>query len=341
MTAPVGAYLYSVFEGKRTILSFLLRPIEKLTYKICRISESKEMNWLEYSLALLVFSAAGLFLTYALLRLQAFLPLNPQGFGGNEMTRIFAFNTAVSFTSNTNWQSYAPESTLSYFSNMVSLAVHNWMSAAAGIAVAVAIVRGFVRTGSTAIGNFWVDTVRATLYILFPIALIAAVAFVYTGVPQTFSAPKEINTVEGSKQIVALGPVASQEAIKQLGTNGGGFFNANSSHPFENPTPLSDLLTKILIFLIPAGLTYMFGKMTGNTRQGWAIFAAMSIMFLIGAFVCNISEQQGNPHFASLGIDQNASALQAGGNMEGKELQFGISASTLLLPLLPVHPAAR
>lgn len=329
LTAPFGKYLTSVFEGKATFLSFILRPLERLIYKICRIEESKEMAWKEYTLAMLIFSAAGLFLSYALLRLQGFLPLNPQGFSGNEMTPDLAFNTAVSFTSNTNWQSYSPEATISYLSNMLSLAVHNWMSAAVGISVAVALVRGFVRTGTNKIGNFWVDTTRSAIYVLLPVAFISALIFVYSGVPQTFEPPKEITTIEGAKQIIALGPVASQEAIKQLGTNGGGFFNANSAHPFENPTPASDILTKLLIFLIPAGLTYMFGKMAGNVRQGWAIFAAMSLMFLVGAFVCNISEQNGNPHLTKLGIDQTASHLQAGGNMEGKETRFGISSSTL------------
>lgn len=329
LTAPMGSYLARVFEGEKTVFSPLLRPIERFFYKLAGVDESKEMNWQEYSIAMLLFSAAGLLLSYGLLRLQGGLPLNPQGFGVKEMTPDLAFNTAVSFTSNTNWQSYAPEATVSILSNMVALAIHNWMSAAVGIALAVAIARGFVRVSAQTIGNFWTDLVRCTLYVLFPISLVGALIFVYTGVPQNFSAPVAISTLEGAQQTIPQGPIASQEVIKQLGTNGGGYFNANSAHPYENPSPAADILTKFLIFLIPAGLTYMFGKMAGNTRQGWAIFAAMSVMFIFGAFICNIYEQQGNPHFTKLGIDQAASALQPGGNMEGKEVRFGIASSSL------------
>jgi len=329
LTVPMGSYLKRVFAGERTFLSGILRPLERMIYGVCRLDESRQMGWQEYSVAMLLFSLVGLIISYVLLRLQGMLPLNPQGFGTKEMTADLAFNTATSFTTNTNWQSYSPEATLSYFSNMVSLAIHNWMSAATGIAIAVAVTRGFAYAQTSKIGNFWVDLVRASLYVLFPIALVAALVYVYCGVPQTFLPPQEISTIEGAKQTIPLGPVASQEAIKQLGTNGGGFFNANSAHPFENPSPASDIFTKILIFLIPAGLTYMFGKMVGNTKQGWAIFAAMSIMFLVGAFVCDISEQNGNPHLTKLGIDQAASELQPGGNMEGKEQRFGISSSAL------------
>ena len=318
-----------VFNGQKTIGYFFIRPVEKWIYKICGIKERQEMDWKEYTLAMLIFSITGIVFTYALLRLQGILPLNPQGFGTKEMPADLAFNTAISFSTNTNWQSYTPEATVSYFSNMVSLAIHYWMSAVTGLAIAVALVRGFARSMTSLIGNFWVDIVRGTLYIFLPISFIAAIAFVYSGVPQTFDAPKEIVTVEGAKQTIPLGPVASQEAIKQFGTNGGGFFNANSAHPFENPTPGSNTLTLILIFLVPAGLTSFFGRMVGNVKQGWTIFAAMSFLFLLGAFVCNVYEQKGNPHFESHGIDQTASELQAGGNMEGKETRFGISSSTL------------
>lgn len=329
LTKPMGLYLTQVFNGDRCFLSRFLGPLEKAIYKLSRIDNAREMNWREYSVSMLIFSFAGLLLSYALLRLQAYLPLNPQGFSAKEMTADLAFNTAISFTTNTNWQSYSPEATVSYFSNMVALAIHNWMSAAVGIAIAVALVRGFAHSGVNSIGNFWVDTVRAIIFVLLPISFVAALLFVYTGVPQNFSDPQEITTIEGIKQVIPQGPIASQEAIKQLGTNGGGYFNANSAHPYENPTPAADTLTKILIFLIPAGLTYMFGKMVGNVRQGWTIFAAMSVLFLLGAFVCNIAEQSGNPHLTKLGIDQTPSLMQPGGNMEGKELRFGIASSTL------------
>lgn len=329
LTVPMGAYMARVFAGESVFLTPVLRPLERLFYRVSGVDERKEMNWKQYSVAMLLFSIVGLLITYAMLRLQGLLPLNPQGFGTKEMTPDLAFNTAVSFTTNTNWQSYVPEATISIFSNMVALAIHNWMSAATGIAIAVAMMRGFVRASQGEIGNFWVDVVRATVYVLLPIALLAAVIFVATGIPQNFSAPVQATTLEGATQVIPQGPIASQEAIKQLGTNGGGYFNANSSHPYENPTPFSDLLTKLLIFSIPAGLTYMFGKMAGNTRQGWAIFAAMAVMFLIGAFVCNIYEQKGNPQFAKFGVDQSPSTLQPGGNMEGKDQRFGIASSTL------------
>jgi K+-transporting ATPase ATPase A chain len=270
---------------------------------------------------MLGFSLVSMLATYALLRLQGSLPLNPQGFSGQQMTPHLAFNTAASFMTNTNWQSYSPEATLSYFSNMVSLAIHNWASAAVGLAVAVALVRGLTRRSAEGIGNFWVDVVRGTLYVLLPICLVGALVYVAGGVPQTFDGPRVITTMEGATQTIALGPVASQETIKQLGTNGGGFFNANSAHPFENPSPWTDLFTKVLIFLIPAGLTYMFGKMVGNVRQGWAVFAAMSILFLAGAFGAAAAEQSGNPAFTHYGV--------ATANMEGKEARFGIVGSTL------------
>lgn len=329
LTKPLGAYMARVFEGERTFLSPVFGWLERLIYRITGVSPDEDMKWTKYALSMLAFSAVGMLLTYALLRLQGVLPFNPQGFDGKQMTPDLAFNTAGSFTSNTNWQSYSPDVTISYFSNMVSLAVHNWMSAAVGIAVALAVVRGFARRSATGIGNFWVDTTRATLYILLPLSLVAALVYVWQGVPQNFDPYAKITTLEGAQQTIAMGPVASQEAIKILGTNGGGFFNANSAHPFENPTPFSNLFTLLLMWCIPAGLTYTFGKMVKNTRQGWAIFAAMSVLALAGAFTTNVAEQAGTPHLASAGVDLVASDTNPGGNMEGKEMRFGIASSTL------------
>ncbi|CEK19498.1 potassium-transporting ATPase subunit KdpA [Chthonomonas calidirosea] len=330
-TKPLGSYMARVFQGERTLLHPILRPLEVGLYRLFGIEEEVEMPWTTYALAFVLFSVVGLLLTYILLRLQGHLPWNPQKFGADQMTPDLAFNTAVSFTTNTNWQSYTPESTVSYFSNMVALAVHNWMSAAAGIAVAVAFIRGFARRTVHEIGNFWVDTTRATLYILLPLTFILALLLVWQGVPQNFSPYTKVATVEGSTQLIPQGPVASQEAIKELGTNGGGFFNANSAHPYENPTPLTNLLEMLAIFLIPAALTYTFGKMVGNTRQGWALFAAMSAMFFMGVFVCYQQEQRGIAllQSAPLRLDLKPSSLQPGGNMEGKEMRFGIAASAL------------
>ncbi len=321
-----------VFEGQKTFLYPVLRPFERLTYKLCGISEDEDMKWTTYAIALLLFSVVGMLLTYILLRMQGvinFAGLNPQGVSGKDMTPDLAMNTAASFTTNTNWQDYTPETTVSYFSNMVSLAIHNWMSAATGISVAIALIRGFSRKSAKGIGNFWVDTVRATIYILLPISLIGGIIFIAGGVPQNFLPYQIITTLEGAKQTIAQGPVASQEIIKMLGTNGGGFFNANSAHPFENPSNFINLLQIIAIFCIPAGLTYTFGKMVGNTRQGWAVFGAMSAMFLTGAFVCNIAEQAGSPYVAKAGVMTQQTTTQPGGNMEGKETRFGIGASTL------------
>ncbi len=317
VTKPMGLYLAHVFEGKAAWMGWLERPI----FRLLGIKSDEDQDWRQYAFSLLAFSAVSMLLTYLLLRLQGLLPLNPQGYGGEQMTPHLAFNTAASFMTNTNWQSYSPEATLSYFSNMASLAMHNWASAAVGLAVAVALVRGLARKSAGGIGNFWSDVVRGTLYVFLPICLIGAMIFVAGGVPQTFDAPKAVTTLEGATQTIALGPVASQEIIKQLGTNGGGFFNANSAHPFENPSPWVDLFTKVLIFLIPAGLTYMFGKMVGNVRQGWVVFAAMSVLFLSGAFIGTAAEQSGNPAFAQFGVEQ--------ANMEGKETRFGIAGSTL------------
>ncbi len=329
LVKPLGLYLASVFEGEKTFLFPLIRPLEKFFYRALSVRENDDMSWTRYALALLSFSAVGALFTYAALRLQSVLPLNPQGFGTKEMTPDLAFNAAVSFTTNTNWQSYSPETTISYFSNMVSLAIHNWASAAAGIAVAIAVIRGFSRERQNGIGNFWVDLTRATLYVLLPICLLGGIVFVASGVPQNFSPNKDAVTLEGSSQTIALGPVASQEVIKQLGTNGGGFFNANSAHPFENPTPFSNLFTVVLIFCIPAGFTYTFGKMVGNTWQGWALFSAMSVLFLAGVFVCYSAEAKGTPHLARVGVALEANESQPGGNMEGKEMRFGIAGSSL------------
>ena len=321
LTRPVGAYMARVFSGERTLMSPVLKPVERLFYRLMGVREDEDMRWSTYAMALLAFSLVGMLLTYALLRLQGVLPFNPQGLGAKQMPPDLAFNTAASFTTNTNWQSYAPEPTMSYFSNMVSLAIHNWMSAAAGIAVAVALIRGFARRQADGIGSFWVDTTRATLYILLPWCLLYAVFLVWQGVPQNFDAFTKVTTLEGASQTIAQGPVASQEAIKMLGTNGGGFFNANSSHPYENPTPLVNFVQMLSIFLIPAGLTYTFGKMVGNVRQGWALFAAMFALFFAGVVVCYGAEAAGNPTVHALGVP--------GGNFEGKETRFGIAASAL------------
>jgi K+-transporting ATPase ATPase A chain len=326
---PLGAYMARVFEGQRTFLHPMLRWLEVLTYKVSGIQEDVEQRWTQYAAALLSFSIFGFLLTYLLQRAQAFLPFNPQHFGASNVPPDLAFNTATSFVTNTNWQAYGGESTLSYFVQMAALTVQNFASAAAGIAIAVALIRGFARTERRTIGNFWVDVTRATVYVLLPIAVVAALLYVSQGAVQNLSPYTQVTTVEGAKQTIAQGPVASQEAIKQLGTNGGGFFNANSAHPFENPTPASNLLAMFLIFLIPGALTYTFGKMVGDTRQGWAIFAAFSVMFLIGVFVCYQFEQAGNPNLSKIGIESMASAGQPGGNMEGKEVRFGIANSAL------------
>lgn len=329
VTKPIGAYMARVFEGERTLLTPIIKPIEKLFYKLSGVKEDEDMHWTIYAFSLLMFTVIGVVLTYALLRLQRHLPFNPRGFGGRDMPADLSFNTANSFATNTNWQNYLPEATVSYFSNMVALAIHNWMSAASGIVIAIALVRGFARKSAQGIGNFWVDLTRATLYILLPISLVYAVVLVQQGVPQNFSAYTDVTTIEGAKQTIAQGPVASQEAIKMLGTNGGGFFNANSAHPFENPTPFANLLQMLSIFLIPAGLTYTFGKMVGNTKQGWALFSAMSVLFLAGVFVLYRSEQAGNPIVTSLKVANNDTGTQPGGNMEGKETRFGIANSAL------------
>lgn len=329
LTKPLGLFMANLFEGKKTFLHPILRPLEILIYKLAGVKENGEQRWMQYTASLLAFSIFSFLFVYVLQRLQGLLPLNPQGFGAGLVPPDLAFNTAVSFTTNTNWQSYSAESTLSYLVQMAALTVQNFASAAAGIAVAIAVTRGFARQQKNSLGNFWVDLTRSVVYLLLPIALIAAVFLCWQGAIQNFHPYTVAKTLEGAKQVIAQGPVASQEAIKMLGTNGGGFFNANSAHPFENPTPLSNFVQMILIFVIPAGLTYTFGVMIGDRRQGWTLFSACAVMFLAGVFVCYWAEQKGNPTLANLGVETRPTATQSGGNTEGKETRFGIAASAL------------
>jgi potassium-transporting ATPase potassium-binding subunit len=321
LTAPLGAYMERVFTGKPTFLDPVLRPVERAIYRTCGIQPDAEMGWAEYAICMLLFSLAGMVLLYLIERLQWYLPWNPQGLPG--VPSSLAFNTAASFTTNTNWQAYGGESTMSYLTQMAGLAYHNFVSAAAGIAIAIAIIRGFVRRSAKTLGNFWFDLTRATLWILLPISLVFALVLVWQGVPDNLSPYTQVTTLEGQSQVIAQGPVASQESIKELGTNGGGFFNSNSTHPYENPTPLSNLLEMLAIFAISAGLTHTFGRMAGDTRQGWALFAAMALLFVAGACTAIHFEQRGNPNFAALGIELAPTATQSGGNMEGKETRFG------------------
>ncbi|HTX77748.1 MAG TPA: potassium-transporting ATPase subunit KdpA [Terracidiphilus sp.] len=325
LTRPVGLYLTRVLEGGRTWLDPVLRPIERLFYRIAGVNAEHEMNWREYAFAVLGFSAVSMLVTYVVERAQAHLPWNPQHLTG--VATDLAWNTAASFTTNTNWQFYTPESTMSYFTEMVGLATHNFFSAAVGIVVAVALVRGIKRAQSPTIGNFWVDTTRTLLYILIPACIVYALLLVAQGVPQNLHAYTVAHTLENQTQTIGQGPVASQEAIKMLGTNGGGFFNANSAHPFENPTPFSNLLQMLSIFIIPAGLTYMLGRMTGSPGHGWAVFAAMYVLFAAGFVVAYWAEAQ--PHPLIHGAVQTSTATAPGGNMEGKEVRFGIADSTL------------
>jgi K+-transporting ATPase ATPase A chain len=329
LTKPMGLFLTKIFSGERTFLHPVLRWLERLIYKLTGVREDEEQRWTQYAGALVAFSLFSFLFTYLIQRAQAFLPLNPQHFGAGNVSPDLAFNTAVSFVTNTNWQAYSGEATLSYFVQMAALAVQNFASAAAGIAIAVALTRGFARVQSKTIGNFWVDMTRATLYVLLPLSLLGALVLTSQGVIQNMHEYTKVQTVEGTTQTIPQGPIASQEAIKMIGTNGGGFLNANSAHPFENPTPLANFVQMLMIFLLPAGLTYMFGKMVGDTRQGWALFSAMAIMFLVGAFFMLWAEQSGNPILANLGLQRSPTATQSGGNMEGKETRFGIAASAL------------
>jgi len=330
LAKPVGSYMQRVYQGEDHPLARVIGPFERGIYRAIGTDPAHEMKWSTYAVALLLFNGAGALLLFSILRFQGSLPLNPQNYPNLE-SRL-AFNTAVSFVTNTNWQSYAGELTMSNFTQMIGLAVQNFVSAATGMAVAIALIRGFVRRSASEIGNFWVDVTRSVLYVLLPICFVAALIFVARGVPQNFDEFTSATTLSGGLQTIAQGPVASQEAIKELGTNGGGFFNANSAHPFENPTPFTNLLQMVMIFLIPAGLTYTFGKMVGNAKQGWAILAVMTMLFTMGVAVTTVAEQDGNPLLSTAGANQSteiAGADAPGGNMEGKETRFGISTSSL------------
>jgi potassium-transporting ATPase potassium-binding subunit len=336
ITKPLGSFMADVFSGKRTFLSPLLRPLERFVYRVCGVGEDREQNWTAYAASCLAFGLVNFLLFYALLRFQRYLPLNPQGMGTNHpppgaipMTPDLAFNTAVSFLTNTSWQSYAGEVTLSYLSQMLGIAVQSFTSAAAGMAVAVALIRGFARQETNRIGNFWVDTTRATLYILLPLSFLGALFLCSQGVIQTFRPYQPVTGLDGARQTIPLGPVASQEPIKLMSSDGGGFFNANSAHPFENPTPLTNLIEMFLILAIPAALTYTFGSMAGAKKHGWALFVAMALLFLLGCWVTTWSELAGNPGLNALGLDGRASTSNPGGNMEGKEVRFGIPDSAI------------
>ncbi|UCI21094.1 potassium-transporting ATPase subunit KdpA [Mesorhizobium sp. B2-1-8] len=319
LVKPLGFYMHRVFKGDRTPLSPVFRPLERGLYRICGTSEREEQHWTTYAVALLLFNLAGFLVLYVLQRLQGSLPYNPAGMSA--VDPALAFNTAASFMTNTNWQNYGGESTMSYLVQMAGLTVQNFVSAATGIAIAIALIRGFARSSGRSIGNFWVDMTRATLYVLLPLCVVLTLVYVWLGIPQTLGPYVDAVTLEGARQTIALGPVASQVAIKMLGTNGGGFFNANAAHPFENPDAISNLIQMLSIFAVGAALTNVFGRMVGNQRQGWAILAAMGVLFIAGVAVCYWAEAAGNPLVHALGID--------GGNMEGKETRFGFALSAL------------
>ncbi|MFL5385224.1 MAG: potassium-transporting ATPase subunit KdpA [Longimicrobiaceae bacterium] len=323
VTKPMGIYVQRVYEGKMRWLA----PVERAIYRAGGIDPDEDQHWTRYAAALLLFSAVSMLVTYAVLRLQAVLPLNPQHMAAVPDRQ--AFETAASFTTNTNWQSYSGEAMMSYLSQMTQLAFHNFASAAVGVAAAVALVRGLVRRSAGRLGNFWADLVRGTLYLFIPLSIVLALLLVQQGVIQNFRPYAVVTTLEGAKQTIAMGPVASQEAIKQLGTNGGGFFNANAAHPFESPTPWTNFLSMIAIFMVPAGLVYAFGRMAGRPRHGWAVWSAMFVLFFAGVSVAYSAEARGNPIHAARGVDVHASATQPGGNMEGKETRFGIANSAL------------
>src|SRR5690348_2435264 len=327
LVKPLGWYMTRVFNGERTFLSPILQPVEAGLYWISGVDAKREQHWLTYTVAMLLFHVGGFLIIYGVMRLQAVLPFNPAG--QSAVAEDLSFNTAISFLTNTNWQNYGGESTVSYLVQMLGLTHQNFLSAATGIVLAVALIRGFARASVRTVGNFWVDVVRCTLYILLPICIVYALFLVWQGIPQTLGAYVDAHTLEGAKQTIAVGPVASQIAIKMLGTNGGGFFNANSAHPFESPTAFTNLVQILLIFVLGAGLTYTFGHMVKDTRQGWALFWAMAVMFLLGVFVAYPAEQAGNPILTKLGIESAPTPGQAGGNMEGKETRFGISGSAL------------
>lgn len=327
LVRPLGGYLYRVYAGEATLAARVLAPVERALYRLAGIDARSEQPWSAYTLAMLSFNLLGFVLVYAVLLLQGHLPLNPAQLPG--LPADLAFNTAVSFVTNTNWQSYSGETTLSPLSQAAALGVQNFVSAATGMALAIALCRGFARKSAKTLGNFWVDLCRGVLYVLLPLSIVFALALVALGVPQTWHAAVDATTLEGAKQTIALGPVASQEAIKMLGSNGGGFFGANSAHPFENPGALSNLLECLAILLVAAALTNTFGRYVGDELQGWALYSAMSVLFLAGVALCYWAESQGNPAFDALGIDQSVSSVQAGGNMEGKEVRFGIADSAL------------
>jgi len=342
ITKPIGAFMVRVFNGEKTFLDPVLRPIERLIYRVVGVDEKHEMRWTEYAVAMLLFSAASLLLLYLIERVQGWLPLNPQKFAA--VPEALAFNTAVSFTTNTNWQAYSGESTMTYLTQMAGLAYHNFISAATGIALAIAFIRGIARREKNTIGNFWVDLTRSCLWVLLPVSLVVSLFFVSQGMIQNFKPyitaelvdPQtvQVTGADGkttqqrvSEQVIPMGPVASQEVIKMYGTNGGGFFNANSAHPYENPTPLTNFVQVLLIFSLGSGLTYTLGKMTGSQKHGWAVWSAMVVLFLAGVLVVYSAEARGNPLLH--GVDQKVSATQPGGNMEGKEVRFGIADSAL------------
>ena len=356
LAKPLGTYMARIYAGEPALLDRIGAPFERLIYRAAGVDAAKEMAWVQYTVALLLFNLLGALVVYALQRLQASLPLNPANMAA--VSPDSSFNTAISFATNTNWQGYGGESTMSYLTQMLALTVQNFLSAATGMVVVIALIRGFARQSMQTIGNFWVDVTRTTLYILLPLSLVLALALASQGVVQTFSAYTSVPLVESveydnpkldaagqplkdekgnpvtekatqKEQVIAVGPAASQIAIKQLGTNGGGFFNANSAHPFENPTPLANFFELLAILLIPAALCYTFGRMVGDTRQGWALLAAMTLVFVVLLALCAGAEQAGNPSLAKLGVDQTASATQAGGNMEGKETRFGVVNSAL------------
>ncbi len=324
---PLGGYMTSVFNGERTFLRPVVRPLEIGIYKLCGVREDEEQHWVTYAVAMLAFSFAGFVLMYAIQRLQNVLPLNPAG--QDAVSPDLAFNTSVSFMTNTNWQSYVPETTMSYLTQMIALTVHNFVSAATGIVLAIVLIRSFARRSMQTLGNFYVDLTRCVVYLLLPISIVVGLVLIACGTTQNLSAYTDVATLEGAKQVIAQGPVASQEVIKMLGTNGGGFFNTNSAHPYENPTALTNLIQMVLIFSIGGALTNVFGRMVGSQRQGWAIFAVMGVLFLAGVTTVYSAESAGNPAFTAFNVDQSASALQAGGNMEGKEVRFGLANSAL------------
>ena len=320
---PLGLYMADVFDGKRISLNKYIYPLERTIYRAAGINETHEQSWLGYTLSMLIFSGVGFVSLYLILRTQSILPLNPQGF--DNLTPDLAFNTSISFLTNTDWQAYSGETTMSHFSQMVGLTVHNFLSAATGIALALAVTRSFSRSESTNLGNFWVDLTRATLYVLLPLSAIVAIIFVALGVPQTLSASLDITTLEGIKQTIAIGPIASQEAIKQIGTNGGGFFNANSAHPFENPNAISNIISIWAMLVIPCALPITFGRLVGSERQGWTLLAVMAILLMAAVLCVYYFESAGNPLITSLGVDPSL------GNMEGKELRFGQALSALFV----------